>query len=99
GSHAMPIARPAPVSRGKGSRLGIRSGAGPGPGLAFALALVATVPVVTRGQVVLPNPATAPLPVPTPGPDPFAHFDLPDTWEAQFWSEPGVRELLALDPK
>ena len=33
------------------------------------------------------------------GTDPFAQFALPDAWEAEFWSVPGVKELLALDPK
>ena len=33
------------------------------------------------------------------GTDPLAQFALPDSWEAEFWSMPGVKELPALDPK
>ena len=33
------------------------------------------------------------------GTDPLAQFALPDSWEAEFWAIPGVKELPALDPK
>src|SRR5262249_1746490 len=44
--------------------------------------------------VVAPASATRPA-----DRDPLARFDLPDAWETQFWSAPGVKELLGLEPK
>jgi hypothetical protein len=37
--------------------------------------------------------------LPTRAPDPLADIDLPDAWEDRFWSDEGVKALLALDPK
>ena len=32
-------------------------------------------------------------------PPPFDRFDLPDAWEARFWSSPNVKNLLKLNPE
>ncbi len=32
-------------------------------------------------------------------PAPFDQFNLPDAWEASFWSNPEIKPLIALDPK
>ena len=39
------------------------------------------------------------MPAQAPAREPLAQFALPDSWEAEFWSMPGVKELAALDPK
>ena len=44
-------------------------------------------------------PAPAATIAPRPVADPFAQFDLPDAWEVEFWSLPGVKELQTLAPK
>ena len=44
-------------------------------------------------------PARSAPPTTASSPDPFARFDLPDDWEARFWSGPDARALLALSPK
>jgi len=60
------------------------------PALGWAASiLVLAVTLVAAGP---PSP-------PATSPDPFARFDLPDDWEAKFWSGPDARALLALDPK
>src|SRR4051794_35724356 len=45
--------------------------------------------------------AAAPPPAATPAApvDPFSRFDLPDDWEARFWSGADARALFALGPK
>ncbi|MEW4567560.1 hypothetical protein AB1L88_06795 [Tautonia sp. JC769] len=35
----------------------------------------------------------------TPQADPFAFFDLPDAWQEEFWADPDVEALLALEPQ
>src|SRR2546421_183997 len=56
---------------------------------AGGLALLALLTIAGAG--------VAPAQEPVRRPNVFMQFDLPDAWEARFWSDPGVKALLALD--
>lgn len=95
----MPTSPPVHSSRSKGSRIGL------GPVLALALLQLSVTVGIARGQVPgagrAPAASAAPVAASTPldDRDPFAHFDLPDEWEARFWADPGVKSLLAIDSR
>jgi hypothetical protein len=85
----MPTARPVSAFRGKICRCAT------GFALGLALAIATALSTLARAQ----GPTIAPRAARPAARDPLAQFALPDSWEAEFWALPGVKELLGVDLK
>ncbi|MDR3634884.1 MAG: heparinase II/III family protein [Isosphaeraceae bacterium] len=62
------------------------------PPAVASLVLVASLSLLATGAGPPAKPASAPALL-------FSQFDLPQEWQTRFWAEPGVKALLALEPK
>jgi hypothetical protein len=92
----MHLARPGWTFQTNGGRCVTSAILGIARGLVVATAFANMVRAQDRPAAAGPAAALAAR---GSGTDPLAQFALPDSWEAEFWSMPGVNELPALDPR